>query len=125
MASSALAQPKIPNKNPTTGYFGWSVRRQPQSRWGTVRPPCTAWRPGARRDSLSYPRRWSCGGGGGGWDRPGVARRLAGEYPAGARDLEQALGIYRDLGDRLGQANALSSLGVARRMTGAPAGDRA
>ena len=28
-----------------------------------------------------------------------------------SRLLEQALGIYRDLGDRLGQANALGYLG--------------
>jgi tetratricopeptide (TPR) repeat protein len=43
---------------------------------------------------------------------------MTGEYPAAAQDLEQALGIYRDLGDRLGQANALSELGVVRRATG-------
>ena len=42
----------------------------------------------------------------------GVLRRLTGEYPAAAQALEQALGIYRDLGDRLGQANALFFLGV-------------
>ena len=34
------------------------------------------------------------------------------------QDLEQALGIYRDLGDRLGQANALNYLGDVRRLTG-------
>ena len=34
------------------------------------------------------------------------------------RPLEEALGIYRDLGNRLGQANALSDLGVLRRVTG-------
>ena len=45
-------------------------------------------------------------------------RRLTGDYPAAAQALEQALDIYRDLGDRLGQANALSDLGVVRRMTG-------
>ena len=32
--------------------------------------------------------------------------------------LQEALGIYRDLGDRLGQANALSGLGLVRRATG-------
>ena len=45
-------------------------------------------------------------------------RRLTGDYPGAAQALEEALGIYRDLGDRLGQANALSDLGVVRRMTG-------
>ncbi len=45
-------------------------------------------------------------------------RRLTGDYPGAARDLEEALGIYRDLGDRLGQANALTYLGDVRRMTG-------
>jgi tetratricopeptide (TPR) repeat protein len=33
----------------------------------------------------------------------GVVRWLTGDYPAAAQVLEQALGIYRDLGDRLGQ----------------------
>jgi len=41
-------------------------------------------------------------------------RLLIDDYPAAARDLEQALGIFRDLGDRLGQANALTDLGVVR-----------
>ena len=45
-------------------------------------------------------------------------RELTGDYPAAAQALEQALGIYRDLGDRLGQANALSDLGDVRRLTG-------
>jgi tetratricopeptide (TPR) repeat protein/transcriptional regulator with XRE-family HTH domain len=46
----------------------------------------------------------------------GDVRRLTGDYPAAARDLEQALGLYRDLGDRLGQANALNYLGVVKSM---------
>jgi tetratricopeptide (TPR) repeat protein len=41
-----------------------------------------------------------------------------GEYPASARLLEEALGIYRDLGDRLGQATALAYLGAALRRMG-------
>ena len=45
-------------------------------------------------------------------------RRLTGDYPAAAQALEQALDIYRDLGDRLGQANALRELGIVRRLTG-------
>ena len=32
--------------------------------------------------------------------------------------LEEALDIYRDIGDRLGQANALTDLGSVRRVTG-------
>jgi class 3 adenylate cyclase/tetratricopeptide (TPR) repeat protein len=44
----------------------------------------------------------------------GEARRLARDHPGAARDLEEALGIYRDLGDRLGQANALSECGRLR-----------
>ena len=32
--------------------------------------------------------------------------------------LQEALAIYRDLGDRLGQANALHYLGNVRRLTG-------
>jgi DNA-binding SARP family transcriptional activator len=47
----------------------------------------------------------------------GEVRWLADEYPGAARDLEQALGIYRDLGDRAGEAGALHSLGEVRRMT--------
>ena len=39
-------------------------------------------------------------------------------YRGAAGALEAALGIYRDLGDRLGEANALSYLGVVRRPTG-------
>jgi tetratricopeptide (TPR) repeat protein/transcriptional regulator with XRE-family HTH domain len=59
-------------------------------------------------------------------DRPGQARALndlgdvrslAADYPAAARDLQQALAIYRDLGDRLGQVGALTNLGGVRRLT--------
>jgi tetratricopeptide (TPR) repeat protein/transcriptional regulator with XRE-family HTH domain len=48
----------------------------------------------------------------------GETRQLTGEYPAAARVLEEALGIYRDIGDRHGQANALAHLGLARRLMG-------
>ena len=45
---------------------------------GAARPtPCTAW---------------------------GTSRRMGGDYPGAARALEEALGIFRDLGDRHGQA---------------------
>src|SRR5271170_6343967 len=58
-------------------------------------------------------------------DRPGQAhaltdlgdvRRLTGDYPGAARDLQEALGICRDLGDRPGQAGALANLGNTRRV---------
>jgi tetratricopeptide (TPR) repeat protein len=45
-------------------------------------------------------------------------RRLTDDYPAAAQALEQALGIYRDLGDHLGQADALYYLGDMRQVTG-------
>ena len=45
-------------------------------------------------------------------------RRLTGDYPPAARALEEALGISRDLGDRLGQASALNVLGAVRQLTG-------
>jgi len=43
---------------------------------------------------------------------------MTSDYPAAARDLNQALTIYRDLGDRLGQANVLSYLGSEQRHVG-------
>jgi tetratricopeptide (TPR) repeat protein/transcriptional regulator with XRE-family HTH domain len=48
----------------------------------------------------------------------GAVRQLTDDYPAAARDLEEALSICRDLGDRRGQANALNGLGLARWLTG-------
>ena len=48
----------------------------------------------------------------------GDVRRLTGDYPGAARDLEEALSIYRDLSDRRGQANALAILADVRRLTG-------
>ena len=41
----------------------------------------------------------------------GIMRRLTGDYPAAARDLEEALGIYRDLDDHPGQTMALNTWG--------------
>ena len=43
---------------------------------------------------------------------------LTGDYPGAATDIEQALSISRDLGDQLGQANALACLGTVRWLTG-------
>jgi tetratricopeptide (TPR) repeat protein len=39
------------------------------------------------------------------------------QSPAAVQMLEQALGIFGDLGNRVGQANALSDLGDVRRLT--------
>jgi tetratricopeptide (TPR) repeat protein len=47
-------------------------------------------------------------------------RRLTGGYPGAADDLEQALAIYRDLGDRGGQAAALNEIGTLHRVSGQP-----
>jgi tetratricopeptide (TPR) repeat protein len=47
----------------------------------------------------------------------GDARRLTGDYPHAAQDLEQALSIYLDLGERRGQANTLHGLGDVRHLT--------
>ncbi len=44
-------------------------------------------------------------------------RRETGDYPGAARTADEALGIFRNLGDRHGQANALSYLGDVRRLT--------
>ena len=44
---------------------------------------------------------------------------LTGEYPAAARALEQALGLYRDLGERgSGEAEALNETGTLHRVSG-------
>jgi tetratricopeptide (TPR) repeat protein len=41
-----------------------------------------------------------------------------GEYPAAARALEQALGIYRGIGNRSGEAEALNQIGTLHRASG-------
>ena len=43
---------------------------------------------------------------------------MTGDWPGAVWDLEEALGISRDLGDRLGQAGAFTNLGNVRRLTG-------
>jgi len=45
-------------------------------------------------------------------------RRLTGEYPAAAQVLEQALGIYRELGHRGGEAETLNERGTLHRVSG-------
>ncbi len=45
-------------------------------------------------------------------------RRLTGDYPGAARDLQEALGTGRDNGNQLAQAEALTNLAVVRRLTG-------
>ena len=44
----------------------------------------------------------------------GIVRQLTDDYPGATRDLEEALSLYRDLGDRLGEANALNNLAEVR-----------
>jgi tetratricopeptide (TPR) repeat protein/transcriptional regulator with XRE-family HTH domain len=46
----------------------------------------------------------------------GHVRRLTSDLPRAARDLQEAVGIYRDIGDRLGQAGALAILGDVRQL---------
>ena len=43
----------------------------------------------------------------------GVVRRLTGDYPGAAEALEEALGIYRDIGDRGGEVEAAQRSGNA------------
>ena len=43
---------------------------------------------------------------------------MTGDYPAAAQALEQALGIFRDLGDRGGEAEALNEKGTLHRVSG-------
>jgi len=45
-------------------------------------------------------------------------RLLSGEYPAAAQALEQALGLFRDVGGRGGEAEALNERGTLHRVTG-------
>ena len=45
-------------------------------------------------------------------------QQLTGDYPAAAASHQQALELFRDLGDRLGQAYALNDLGIVQRLTG-------
>ena len=52
----------------------------------------------------------------------GILRYLTGDYQIAAETLETALTIYRDLGDRLGQANSRHSLGSTLRRTADYAG---
>jgi len=45
--------------------------------------------------------------------RPGgAASGQTGDYPGANQALQEALGLYRDLGDRRGQANVLGDLGA-------------
>ena len=43
---------------------------------------------------------------------------MTGEYPDAARDLEDALAAYRDLGDRGGEVEALNETGTLHQATG-------
>ncbi len=44
--------------------------------------------------------------------------RLTGDYLGAARDLDEALGIYRDIGDRGGEAEVLNDAGTLHRARG-------
>ena len=79
------------------------------------------WAEAITRHGTAVQAAWQLG------DRPGKAgaltdlgdvRHLTGDYPGAVRDLEEALGIYRNLGDRPGQAGALTDLGDVRLGTG-------
>jgi tetratricopeptide (TPR) repeat protein/transcriptional regulator with XRE-family HTH domain len=48
----------------------------------------------------------------------GRVRLLTDDFPGAARDLAEALVLYRGIGNRLGQANALNNLGDMHRLTG-------
>jgi tetratricopeptide (TPR) repeat protein/transcriptional regulator with XRE-family HTH domain len=48
----------------------------------------------------------------------GRFRVLTDDFEAAARDLREALGIYREAGSKLGQANVLNNLGDMRRLIG-------
>ena len=62
--------------------------------------------PGQHRFCVSWE-----GGAGGGVEGLGVVQRLTGDYPAATASLTQALELFRDLGDRHGQAGASINLG--------------
>jgi tetratricopeptide (TPR) repeat protein len=45
-------------------------------------------------------------------------RQLTGDHPGAARDLEEALGIFRDIGERGGEVEALNQVGTLHRACG-------
>ncbi|MFC7792602.1 tetratricopeptide repeat protein [Streptomyces cinereoruber] len=47
----------------------------------------------------------------------GIVHYLTTDNEAAARAQTEALALYRETGDQLGQANALAGLGMARRQT--------
>ena len=51
-----------------------------------------------------------------------MAQCLVSDYASAARNQRAAHEVYRELGNRLGQANALTALAEARRLTGDQAG---
>ena len=99
---------------------------------GPARPwPSPIWAPCKRGPGTTRPpppatsRRWACSATSAtGSARPwplsnlGIVQLRTGDYPAAAASLTQALGMFRDLGDRHGQASALSNLGDVQRLTG-------
>ena len=92
--------------------------------------PCTTSEASGGGQAITRPRpscwtrRWtSCAISATGAARPpplylGDVRLATGDYPAATHLVEQALGISRDIGDRLGQAWSLLYHGIVRRETG-------
>lgn len=52
----------------------------------------------------------------------GRVRRLTGDYPGAARDLDEAMGIYRDIGERGGEAESVNEAGTLHSVRGDLAG---
>src|SRR6185437_13264111 len=48
----------------------------------------------------------------------GVVREIRGDYRGAAEVFEDALRLYRGLGNRFGEANTLTDLGIVQRLTG-------
>ena len=48
----------------------------------------------------------------------GIVQTRTGDYPAAAASLPAALGLFRDLGHRMGQAMATGNLGIVQSRTG-------
>jgi hypothetical protein len=48
----------------------------------------------------------------------GVLRRVTGDYPGAARDLEEGLKICREIGDQGHEAETLNQTGILRRLRG-------
>jgi tetratricopeptide (TPR) repeat protein len=54
------------------------------------------------------------------WDSLGYAHHHLGEYAESAACYQRALGLYREIGDRWGQAETLGHIGDTRQAAGHP-----